>query len=202
MKSAFLDKRSREPPASGLRYLVVITKIEYVLAIFVLLCLSLYGQTPSRGSGRPATCFVERGAVRLSCPENWNIVDEYHDPYKDETIIGNFPRKQDSHNRISGPGMATISVSTLPKGYENLERWIWVGRKNAPDAIESKLDVLNDTIGKINVVCMSGPTFSSYFFQVGKTPLLLEIGYRAQDPKKDEYRAAVRWMIEQAVPVH
>jgi hypothetical protein len=29
-------------------------------------------------------------------------------------------------------------------------------------------------------------------------PLLLELSYRAQDPKKDEYRAAVQRMIERA----
>jgi hypothetical protein len=46
----------------------------------------------------------------------------------------------------------------------------------------------------------SGPAFASYFFQAGKVPLLLEIGYRAQDAKKDEYRAAARWMIERADP--
>jgi hypothetical protein len=101
--------------------------------------------------------------------------------------------------------MATITVSTLPKGYESLARWIWVGRKNVPDAIESKLEVFNKASGKISVVCLlspstSGPAFASYFFQVGKTPLLLEIVYRAQDPKKNEYHAAVRRMIEQAAP--
>jgi len=182
-------------------------RIECVVALVMLFRLSLPGQAPSTGSGKPAACFVERGAVRLSCPENWNIVDEYHDPYRDETIIGNFPRTPENHNRISGPGMAAITVSTLPKGYENLARWIWVGRKNAPDAIETRFDVFNQTAGRINVVCMtspamSGPTFASYFFQVGKFPLLLEIGYRARDPKKDEYRAAVRWMIEQAAPAY
>jgi hypothetical protein len=102
--------------------------------------------------------------------------------------------------------MATIAVSTLPKGYENFERWVWVSRKNAPDAIESTLDVLNQAYGRIKVICMaspgvSGPAFASYFFQAGRVPLLLEIGYRAQDPKKDEYRAAVRRMIERAEPV-
>jgi hypothetical protein len=112
-------------------------------------------------------------------------VDEYTDPYKHETAIGNFP--------------------ATPDGYENLERGLWVGRKNAPDAIESTLDVLNQAYGKIKVICLaspgiSGPAFASYFFEAGKVPLLLEIGYRAQDPKKDEYRAAVRWMIERAEP--
>jgi len=131
--------------------------------------------------------------------------DEYHDPYKDEVIVGNFPRTPENHNRVSGPGMATIAVSGLPKGYEGLDRWIWVGRKNTPDAIETKLEVNNQTVGKVRVVCMtssgnSGPAFGSYFFQIGKVRLLLEFSYRAQDPKKDVYRGAVQSMIERASP--
>ena len=101
--------------------------------------------------------------------------------------------------------MATISVFSIPKHYEDLARWIWVGRKNVPDATETKLTVVNEASGKIQVVCLappasSGPTSASYFFQLGRTPVLVEVVYRAQDPKKDDYRAAAQWMIERAAP--
>ena len=178
-------------------------RLELVLAVVALTCSVSAAQVAAAGNEKTATCTVARNGVKIPCPENWNIVDEYQDPYKDEVIIGNFPRTPENHNRMSGPGMATITVSGLPKGYEGLDRWIWVGRKNAPDAIETKLDVINQTVGKVRVVCMaslanSGPAFAGHFFQIGRVPLLLELSYRAQDPKKDEYRAAVHRMIERA----
>jgi hypothetical protein len=178
-------------------------KIKWVSFLVAGCCPVLAAQTAATGTEKPMTCSVVRNGVRIPCPENWNIVDEYHDPYKEEITLGNFPRSPENHNRISGPGMATIAVSGLPKGYEGLDRWISVGRKNAPDAIETKLELVNQTVGKVNVVSMtsptnSGPGFASYFFQIGKVPLLLELSYQARDPKKEEYRAAVQRMIERA----
>ena len=179
-------------------------RIGWIFAVATVFSPVVTAQVGAVGNEKIPTCVIVRNGVRISCPENWNIVDEYHDPYKEETIIGNFPRTPENHNRMSGPGMATITVSGLPKGYEGLDRWIWVGRKNAPDAIERKLYVTNQTAGKISVVCLTspadfGPAFTSYFFQIGKIPLLLELSYRAQDPKKDEYRAAVERMIERVI---
>ena len=105
---------------------------------------------------------------------------------------------------MSGPGMATITVFSIPKHYEDLARWIWVGRKNVPDATETRLTLVNDAARKIQVVCLaspasSGPASASYFFQLGRTPVLVELVYRAQDPKKDDYQAAVQRMIERAI---
>jgi hypothetical protein len=185
--------------------LMAMRKFEPLLAVVALYCPLLAGQVPATESGNPAPCIVVRNGVRIPCPENWNIVDEYNDPHQDQIIIGNFPRTPENHNRMSGPGMATIALSNLPKGYEGLDRWIWVGRKNAPDAVERKFDLNNVIAGKISVTCMtspatSGAVFVSYFFQIGKVPLLFELSYRAQDPKKDEYRAVVERMIERAEP--
>lgn len=120
-------------------------------------------------------------------------------------MIANFPRTPENRNRMSGPGMATITVFSKPKLYEDLARWIRVGRKNVPDATETKLTVVNEAAGKIQVVCLispasSGPTSASYFFQLGRTAVLVELVYRAQDPKKDDYQAAVQRMIERAFP--
>jgi hypothetical protein len=181
------------------------TRIDWIVALTAVSCSLSAAQTSATENGKTATCVVVRNGVRIPCPENWNVVDEYHDPHQDQIIIGNFPRTPENHNRMSGPGMATIAVSGLPKGYEGLDRWIWVGRKNAPDAIETKLEVTNQTVGKVGIVCMasparSGPAFASYFFKIGKVPLLLELSYRAQDPKKDDYRATVQRMIERASP--
>jgi hypothetical protein len=176
-------------------------KIGLAVALPFIACPMLIAQVS--GNNKTETCSVVRNGVRLTCPDNWNIVDEYHDPYNDQVIIGNFPRTPENHNKVSSPGMATIAISGLPKGYEGLDRWIWVGRKNAPDAVETKLEISNQAVGKVKVVCIaspadSGPAFASYFFQIGKVPLLLELSFRAQDPKKHDYRAAVQWMIERA----
>ena len=132
-------------------------------------------------------------------------MDKYQDPYQDQIVLGNFPPTPENSHKVAGPGMATITAYVLPKGYENLDRWIWVGRKNVPDAVETTLEVLNKAYGKIKVICLaspepSGPAFASYFFQAGKVPLLLEATYQLKDPKKDQYRAAIRWMIERAEP--
>jgi len=178
-------------------------RFEWLVVLAAVLCPALAAQVGATENEKSPACVIASSGVRIPCPESWNVVDEYHDPYKDEITIGNFPRAPENHNKISGPGMATVAVSGLPKGHEGLDRWIWVGRKNVPDAIEIKLEVTNRSVGKVTVVCMtspasSGPTFASYFFQIGKVPLLFELSYRAQDPKKDEYRAAVRRMIELA----
>jgi hypothetical protein len=45
----------------------------------------------------------------------------------------------------------------------------------------------------------TGPTYSSYFFLVGKSPVLVELMYRADDPKREEYFAAAKAMIASAV---
>jgi len=180
-------------------------RIEWVAVLAAVICSVLSGQVATADKEKSDACGVVRNGVRIPCPPGWNIVDEYHDPYTDEIVIGNFPRTPDNHNRMSGPGMATITISSLPKGYEGLDRWIWVGRKNVPDAVETKLDLTNQAVGKVSVTTMTsranaGPTFTSYFFQIGRVPLLLELSHRAQDPKKDEYSAAVQRMIERASP--
>lgn len=102
-------------------------------------------------------------------------------------------------------GMATIIVSSVPKDYGDLDRWIRVARRNAPGATETKLTVVNEAAGKTQVICLApavsaGPTFASYFFRLGHTPVLVELVYRARDPKKDDCGAAVQRMIERANP--
>lgn len=182
------------------------SRVELCLALAVIACSVSAAQTTGAPKGKTAACAIVHDRVSFPCPENWSVVGEYHDPYADEMTIGNFPDTPENHNRRSGPGMATISISGIPKGYEDLDRWIWVGRKNAPDAIETKLELTNQTTGKVSVVCLtapenSGPAFTSCFFQIRRVPLLLELSYRAQDPKKGEYRTALQRMIERASPV-
>ncbi len=125
----------------------------------------------------------------------------------DSTVIANFPRTPENRNRMSGPGMATITVFSKPKNYEDLARWIWVGRKNVPEATETRMTIVNETAGKVLVVCLaspekSGPASASYFFQLGRAPVLVEVVFRAQDLKKDDYRAAAEWMIQRASITH
>ena len=168
--------------------------------LIVIACSPLVAQAQA-AAGPDQTCTVVRPGIKIPCPPSWNLSNE--EP--DSTVIANFPRTSENRNRMSGPGMATITVFSMPKHYEDLARWIWVGRKNVPDAIETKLTVVNEAAGKIQVVCLalpasSGPASASYFFQLGRTPVLVELVYRAQDPKKDDYRAAAQRMIERAVP--
>jgi hypothetical protein len=48
----------------------------------------------------------------------------------------------------------------------------------------------------------TGPMYSSYYFLVGKSPVLVELMYRADDVKHDEYIAAAKAMIASAVAEH
>lgn len=157
-------------------------------------------QPPAAGAVQP--CTVVRPGVKVPCPPDWNLLKEE----ADDTVVANFPRTLESRNRLSGPGMATITVFSMPKNYETLARWIAVSRKNVADASESKSSVVNETAGKTQVTCLDspesrGPAFASCFFQLGRTPVLIELNFQAQDPQKDRYRMAVQRMIEQAVPV-
>jgi len=166
----------------------------------LIACSPLLGQAQGV-AGPDQTCTVVRPGVKIPCPPKWNLLNE--EP--DSTVIANFPRTRENRNRLSGPGMATITVFSIPKRYEDLARWIWVGRKNLPDATETKLRLVNGAAGKIEVVCLasaasSGPTSASYFFQLGRTPILVELVYRAQDTNTDAYRAAAQQIIERATP--
>ena len=179
----------------------MVRRVNHILCrsvLVLIVCSSLLGQAP-RVAGQDQTCTVVRPGIRIPCPPGWNLLNE--EP--DSTVIADFPRTAENRNRMSGPGMATISVFSIPKHYEDLARWIWVGRKNAPDATETKLTVANEATGRIQVVRLTSPTSSgstsaSYFFQLGRTPVLIEVVHRAQDPKNDDYRATAQWMIERA----
>src|SRR5207249_2943621 len=140
--------------------------------IFGRCVLVLTACSPLLGQAQPAagpdqTCTVVRPGIKIPCPPSWNLLNE--EP--DSTVIANFLRTPKNHNRMSGPGMATITVFSIPKHYEDLARWIWVGRKNVPDATETRLTLVNEAAGKIRVVCLasppsSGPASASYFFQL------------------------------------
>jgi hypothetical protein len=180
--------------------ITVVNRLQQCLLVTAITSYSLAGQARSVPESTDTTCNITRPRIKLPCPANWKLLDNEDDA----TVIANFKLTPDNQKKRSGPGMATISVFSIPKGYDDLARWIRVGRKNAPDAIETKLTVVNLAGAKVQVVCLtspesSGPVFASYFFQIGRTPVLLEISYRAQDPNKDEYSAAARWMIERAV---
>jgi hypothetical protein len=146
-------------------------------------------------------CRIVRSGLMVPCPEGWNILDDNDR----EAVISNFPLTSDvTKNTRSGKGKATIAVSTLPKLYRSLSEWIFAGHKNAPDAVETKFVTKNSTGIDVPVVCLSapqspGPLYASYFFQIGKTPVLIELNYRADDPLREEYKAAVRRMITTAV---
>jgi hypothetical protein len=180
--------------------ITVVNRLQRYLLVTAITSYSLAGQATSVAESSDTTCNITRPGIKIPCPANWRLLDKEDDA----TVIANFKLTPDNQKRRSGPGMATISVFSMPKGYEDLARWIWVGRKNVPDAIETKLTVVSLAGAKIQVVCLtspetSGPASASYFFQIGRTPVLLEIGYRAQDPNKDDYRAVARWMIERGV---
>jgi len=147
-----------------------------------------------------AACRVVRAGVEIPCPTGWMVLDEN----EREVVIANFQLGHGvTKNTRTGADKATISVSTLPRLYRNLGEWLFAGHKNAPEAVETRFVVKGSDGREISVVCLasaerSGPIFSRYFFQVGKTPALIEVMYRANDPKREEYQSAARHMIETA----
>ncbi len=92
---------------------------------------------------------------------------------------------------------------TIPANYKDLAQWIFAARKTAPQSVEDKLTVSNRTIATQTVTRFSAPAgpgsrYASYFFQVERTPVLLELTYRVDDPKKEDYQSVLLAMIEGA----
>jgi hypothetical protein len=147
-------------------------------------------------------CRVLRKGVTMSCPDGWIVLVE--NDY--EAVVANFRVGPGvTKNTRSGQGKATIAVSTMPKLYQTLADWIYAAHKNAPDAVEKKVEINGGAGVRIPVVwfaspALSGPAYSSYFFQAGRTPVLIELMYRADDPKRDEYQSLAKGMIGAAVP--
>jgi hypothetical protein len=147
-----------------------------------------------------APCVLSRADVRVHCPSGWNVLEES----ARETIIGNYVRSPDTPEHVfGGPGRAFLSFMTIPTSFRDLTQWLFAARKTAPAAAEDKLTVSNREILARTVTRFSAPAgpggrYASYFFQVGPTPVLLELTYRIDDPKKDEYQSALLAMIEGA----
>jgi hypothetical protein len=182
---------------------LTVSFISSCLALAFAPCLRAQSAT---GEDKPSStvCMIERPGVRLRCPQAWYFLVRDDTPYSSESVISNFEPSQDNRRKRSGPGMATIGVQSIPRDYKDLSYWIWVAHtKMAPEAIETKFSIVGEKAGKVDVVCLTSPeqtglAYSSYFFQIGKTPILIEVNYRAQDLKKSEYIAAAKWMIERA----
>jgi hypothetical protein len=118
-----------------------------------------------------------------------------------EAVIGNFAPTPENRDRMSGPGMATITL--MAKTYKDVAQWVWVAKKGNPDLVEARLKVTNESSGEISVVSLeskeeSGPVFTSYIFELRKIPVLVELVCRATDPKKSDYRKIALSMIERA----
>ena len=97
--------------------------------------------------------------------------------------------------------MATITV--MVKTYKDVAQWIRVAKQGTPDLVERRFKLANQAVGEITVVSLeskeeSGPVFFSYVFELQKTPVLVEVVHRANDPKKTDYRSAATWMMERA----
>jgi hypothetical protein len=147
-----------------------------------------------------APCVLSRADVRTHCPSGWNVIEES----ATETIIGNYVRSPDTPEHVfGGPGRAFLRFMTVPTSYRDLAQWLFAARKTAPKAVEDKLAVSNREIAGRTVTRFSAPAgpggrYASYYFQVERTPALLELTYRIDDPKKDEYRSTLLAMIEGA----
>jgi hypothetical protein len=116
-------------------------------------------------------------------------------------VIGNFAPTSENRDRMSGTGKATIAV--MVKMYKDVAQWVWVAKKGTPDLAETRFKLANEAGGEMAVVALeskenSGPVFTSYLFELHGTPVLVEVVYRANDPKKAEYLSAAKWMIERA----
>ena len=118
-----------------------------------------------------------------------------------ETVLGNFAPTPQNRDRMSGPGMATITV--MAKTYKDVAQWVWVAKKGSPELVEKRFKLTSQAAGEIAVVSLeskeeSGPVFMSYLFELKNIPVLVEVVHRATDPQKAAYRAAAVWMIERA----
>jgi len=146
---------------------------------------------------------LSRAGVRVICPAGWNVLNES----ARETIVGNYVRSPDTpQNVFGGPGKAYLSFQTLPIYYKDLAEWIFAGRRLAPEAIERKLSIRTKAGANEPVTRLGSPpggrhAYASYFFQVGSTPVLLELNYNSGDPHVEEYESAVLGMIEGAQTV-
>lgn len=160
------------------------------LAVFCVSC-ACYGQPV-------AACAISRGNIRLTCPSGWTVLEESDH----ESTIANYTRPADApKNVFGGPGKAWMNISTLPRQYRDLGEWIFAGTKVAPESVRTTTSIRNPTTGDVKVTCMesrekSGTLYYSCFFQLGKTPTLIELNYRAEDPKQVDYRSSVLKMIE------
>jgi len=147
-----------------------------------------------------AVCSLSRDNVRLSCPAGWSVLNVSNE----ESAIGNYKRSPDTpENVFGGPGKAWVVFRILPRSYRNLEEWIFAARKIAPESIETQTVIKSKSFGNVKITCLSsrekiGTTYSSYFAQLGSMPILLELNYRADDPKRESYQSAVLGMIEAA----
>jgi hypothetical protein len=157
---------------------------------------------PQADSGG-APCDLSRAAVHIHCPSGWNVIEES----PRETIIGNYVRSQDTPKHVcGGPGKAFLSFMTISASYKDLAQWIFAARKIAPESAEDKFTGSNRAITAQTVTRFSAPAgpgsrYASYFFQVGRTPVLLELTYKVDDPKKEDYQSELLAMIEGAETV-
>jgi hypothetical protein len=169
-------------------------------ALCLLIVLMGSGLLSAQRQSDQAACVIRQKEVNLPCPEGWNQLRAD----ARETVIGNFAVTAENRDRMSGPGMATLTV--MAKRYKDVAQWVWVAKKGNPDLAETRLKVTNESSGEISVVSLeskeeSGPVFTSYIFELQKMPILVELVCRANDPKKAEYRKTARWMSERATVV-
>jgi hypothetical protein len=159
-----------------------------------------YGQQAG-SAGLEKLCKVVRTRVTMDCPSGWTILTEN----EHEAVVANFRVGPGvTKNTRSGRGKASIAVSNMPTLYRTFSEWIFAAHKNAPDAVEKKINVTTRSGATVPVVWFTpsdatGPMYASYFFQVGRKPVLVELSYRGDDPKRDEYVSAAKAMIASAV---
>jgi hypothetical protein len=94
-----------------------------------------------------------------------------------------------------------MAISTMPKPYRRFSEWIFAAHKHAPEAVEEKLEIAGKGGKKIRVVRMApsdaspkGFTYASYFVDL-KVPMVIELGFRAEDPRRADYEKTARALI-------
>jgi hypothetical protein len=102
-----------------------------------LASIGAYGQrAESAADEKP--CQIVRTGVTMVCPNGWSILVEN----ENEAIVGSFRLGPGvTKNTRSGHGKATIAVSKMPRLYRTFSEWIYAGHKNAPEAVEKRLEV-------------------------------------------------------------
>jgi hypothetical protein len=160
----------------------------------------LSSQSP-QGAANEA-CVLKLPGLQSDCPAGWRIVE-----LTDRgTTIGNFDRPDKTADLTVPSGRATITVHPRPATCRDFKEWVFAATKLAPDAVQTNKNLPNKSVGSISSFCFTSPVsqrgwiYESYFFEMNRTPINLELTYQRTSQNASEYRAVLDKLVETLEP--